>query len=157
MRSIFRDRDIPSSLFWALVGVLFCIGGLHYGIRRSGIPGPGFLPFVTGLILVALSLILLISSLLRRSDRANPAESLWSDGQALKRALQAIAALCFYVLAIERLGFVPTTFLFMVLILRIEPRRWTFVVLAAIGTTFFFFVLFKVLLRVPLPPGILCD
>ena len=65
---MFRDRDVTSSVFWALVGILFCIGGLHYGLRRSGIPGPGFLPFVTGLILVALSLILLLSRLVNKRD-----------------------------------------------------------------------------------------
>jgi len=152
---MFRDRDVTSSVFWALVGILFCIGGIHYGLRRSGIPGPGFLPFVTGLILVALSLILLISSFLRKTGGATLAESLLPDRQALKRILRALGALCFYALAIERLGFAMTTFLFMVVILTLEPRRWTFILPAALGAAAFFFFLFKVLLRVPLPPGIL--
>ncbi|HEX9910263.1 MAG TPA: hypothetical protein VGA86_05225, partial [Desulfatiglandales bacterium] len=84
MRPLFRDRDLTSSAFWALVGILFCIGGIHYGIRRSGIPGPGFLPFVTGLILVALSLILLISRLLKRRDEADSIGEPMPGGQALR-------------------------------------------------------------------------
>ena len=152
---MFRDRDVTSSVFWALVGILFCIGGLHYGLRRSGIPGPGFLPIVTGLILVALSLALLISRLLRKTDEEVSAEKLMPGGQALKRILKALGALCLYTLMLERLGFAMTTFLFMVVILRLEPRRWTFIVPAALGATAFFFLLFKVFLRVPLPPGIL--
>ena len=152
---MFRDRDVSSSVFWALVGILFSIGGIHYGIRRSGIPGPGFLPFVTGLILVVLSLTLLISGVLRKRSSATFAEPLLPDRQAIQRILQVLVALCFYALAMERLGFAPTTFLFMVLALRLEPRRWTFIIPAAIGATAFFFLLFKVLLRVPLPPGIL--
>ena len=152
---MFRDRDVTSSVFWALVGILFCIGGVHYGLRRSGIPGPGFLPFVTGLILVALSLILLVSRFSRHRDETSSAEKRMPRGQALRRILKALGALCLYVLILEHLGFMITTFLFMVLVLRLEPRRWTFIVPAAIGTTAFFFFLFKVLLRVPLPPGIL--
>ena len=155
MRPLFRDRDVTSSVFWAVVGILFCIGGIHYGLRRSGIPGPGFLPFVTGLILVALSLILLISRLLRKRDEADSAGEPMPRGQALTRILKALGALCLYVLILEHLGFMLTTFLFMVLVLRLEPRRWIFIIPAAIGTTAFFFFLFKVLLKVPLPPGIL--
>ena len=152
---MFRDRDVTSSVFWALVGILFCIGGYHYGLRRSGIPGPGFLPIVTGLILVALSLALLISRLLRKTDEEVSAEKLMPGGQALKRILKALGALCLYTLMLERLGFAMTTFLFMVVVLRLEPRRWTFIIPAALGATTFFFFLFKVFLRVPLPPGIL--
>jgi len=152
---MFRDRDVNSSLFWILIGVFFCIGGLHYGIRRSGIPGPGFLPFVTGLILVALSVTLLVARLLKRREGAGSIGELMPSGEALKRILQALGALCVYVLILEPLGFAMTTFLFMVVILRLEPRSWTFIIPAALGATAFFFFLFKVLLRVPLPPGIL--
>jgi putative tricarboxylic transport membrane protein len=152
---MFRDRDVTSSLFWSLVGILFCIGGVHYGLRRSEIPGPGFLPFVTGLILVALSLILLLSRLVSKRDGGDLAEEPMPRGEALKRILQALGALCLYVLILEPLGFAMTTFLFMVGILRLEPRRWTFIIPAALGATAFFFLLFKVFLRVPLPPGIL--
>jgi len=152
---LFRDRDVTSSVFWALVGILFCIGGVHYGLRRSGIPGPGFLPFVTGLILIALSLILLTSRFLSQKDETSSAEERMPKGEALQRILKALGALCLYTLILERLGFAMTTFLFMVVLLRLEPRRWTFIIPAALGATAFFFFLFKVLLRVPLPPGIL--
>jgi putative tricarboxylic transport membrane protein len=146
---------VKSSLFWALIGILFCIGGFHYGIRRSGIPGPGFLPFVTGIILVALSLILLISRFLDRGGRAGPKEEPMPGGLALSRILIVLGALCLYVLILEPLGFMVTTFLFMIVLLRLEPRKWMFILLVSIGATAFFFVLFKVLLRVPLPSGLL--
>ena len=152
---MFRDRDVTSSLFWILTGILFCIGGFHYGIRRSGIPGPGFLPFVTGLLLVALSLALLISRLLNRRDTAGSIGEPMPRGEAFRRILIVLGALCLYVLLLEPLGFLLTTFLFMVLVLRLEPRSWLFIVPSAIGATLFFFVLFKVLLRVPLTSGLL--
>lgn len=152
---MFRDRDVTSSLFWTLIGILFCIGGVHYGIRRSGIPGPGFLPFATGLILIALSLMLLISRLLKKGPEPDSVGEPMPGGAALLRILKALGALFLYVLILEPLGFVLTTFLFMVLILRLEPRPWIFIIPSAIGATLFFFVLFKVLLRVPLPSGIL--
>jgi putative tricarboxylic transport membrane protein len=150
-----RDRDVNSSLLWTLMGILFCIGGLHYGIRRAGIPGPGFLPFVTGLILVALSLMLLASRFLKRGDTVGPVGDPMPGGQALRRILTVLGALFLYVLILEPLGFLVTTFLFMVVLLRLEPRKWMFILLLSGGATVFFFVLFKMLLRVPLPPGVL--
>ncbi len=152
---MFRDRDVNSSMFWILIGVFFCIGGLHYGIRRSGIPGPGFLPFVTGLILVALSVTLLVARLLKRRDRAGSIGKPMPRGEAFRRILIVLGALCLYVVLLEPLGFLLTTVLFMIVILRLEPRRWTFILPVAVGATVFFFVLFKVLLRVPLPAGLL--
>jgi putative tricarboxylic transport membrane protein len=108
---------------------------------------------MTGLILVALSLILLVSRLLKGRDGA--VGEPMPGGQALRRILIVLGALCLYVLILEPLGFLLTTFLFMVLVLRLEPRSWLFIVPGAIGATLFFFVLFKVLLRVPLPSGLL--
>lgn len=155
MRPMLRDRDVNSSLFWTLIGILFCIGGLHYGIRRSGIPGPGFVPFVTGLLLVALSLMLLASRFLKRGDRVGSVGDPMPGGQALRRILTVLGALCLYVLILEPLGFLVTTFLFMVVLLRLEPRKWMFILLLSSGATVFFFALFKMLLRVPLPSGVL--
>jgi len=152
---MFRDRDVSSSMFWALVGILFCVGGIHYGIRRSGIPGPGFLPFVTGLILVALSLILLISRLLKKGAGADSMGEPMPGGAALLRILKVLGALFLYALMVEPLGFLLTTFFFMIVVLRLEPRSWTFIFSGALGATLFFFILFKVLLRVPLPSGLL--
>ena len=77
------------------------------------------------------------------------------SGQGSPQDPQVLGALCLYALILEHLGFALTTFLFMVLVLKLEPRRWTFI-LPARGNrpaTAFFFLLFKVLLRVPLPPG----
>lgn len=155
MRRFFRDQDRGSSLFWAVVGVFFCVGGLNYGLKQSGIPGPGFLPFLAGLILVSLSLLLFLSTFLRKTGAVSEGKALSPSREGLRKIIQALLSLCFYVLAVEQLGFFMTAFLFMVLILRLEPRKWIFIVPCALGSTAFFYILFKVVLGVPLPRGIL--
>jgi putative tricarboxylic transport membrane protein len=100
-------------------------------------------------------LMLLLSRLLKKGPEADSIGEPMPGGAALIRILKALGALFLYALVLEPLGFVLTTFLFMVLVLRLEPRRWVFIIPSAIGATLFFFVLFKVLLRVPLPSGLL--
>jgi hypothetical protein len=64
-----------------------------------------------------------------------------------------LGALLFYVVAVERLGFAITSVLFMMVVIALDFRKWRFVVLASFSFTAFFYILFKVLLRVPLPLG----
>ena len=157
MAHVLRDRDVVSSFFWAAVGLFFAAGGHLYALKRAGIPGPGFLPFFAGIILLGLSLVLLISALRRR--RAHPVstvpEACAPRRVELRKSVQVFATLLFYALALESLGFAATTFIFMIFFLRLESRRWPTVVPVALGFTAFFFILFKVLLNVPLPAGIL--
>ena len=55
-----RTRDLVSSLFWMGLGMAFLIGSLMQGLIRRGVPGPGFLPFLTGAALIVLSLMVFI-------------------------------------------------------------------------------------------------
>lgn len=148
-----RDPDVQSSLFWAIMGILFCVGGLEYGLRRSGIPGPGFVPFLVGLCLLLLSLSLALSAAMRSAGQSSRSKAILPERKGLWRLLLVIVGLIFYIAGIERIGFILTTCVFLVILLRLEPRRWAFVVPAALGVTVFFYVLFKILLRVPLPQG----
>ena len=56
-------RDLISGVFWMGFGAVFTIGGLQQGLVRQGIPGPGSLPFVVGLILIGLALIIFVQAL----------------------------------------------------------------------------------------------
>jgi putative tricarboxylic transport membrane protein len=67
-----------------------------------------------------------------------------------------LAALAGFALVLERLGFLLTTFLLMVLLLRaIEAQRWPKVIVVALATALISYAIFAWLLGVPLPPGVL--
>lgn len=157
MGSPVLSRDVASSLFWAGVGVVFCAGSLAYGFGSTGVPGAAFLPFLTGLSLVVLSILNLAVALRKKRVGPSPdqAPTGYPAGKKAKRILVVLAALLFYVIALERLGFLMTSFSFMAAVIALDFRRWPLVVLASACFTAFFFILFKVVLRVPLPLGIL--
>jgi len=150
-------RYLVGSTFWVAFGVFFCLGGLRYGLWKGVAPGPGFLPFVGGAILICLSLVVLGSGIIKRTGiRGEEATQAFFTGQeSWKRVLVVSVALVAYVLILQVLGFVITTFLFSVAVLRLGPKSFTFVLVAATVMTVSFYILFKVLLHVMLPVGVL--
>jgi hypothetical protein len=152
-----KNRDLPSSLVWIGVGVIFCIGGLKYGLFVKHVPGPGFLPFLAGICLVGLSTMLLLSSIFVKKNKTKPIlqEAFFPEKDSWKRMLQVLCALLFYVIALERLGFLITTPPFMIAtILILERKRWHIILPAVLLSTACFYLVFKVLLKVELPEGI---
>ncbi len=151
-----RNRDIVSSLFWMGVGALFVAGSLMQGLIRRGVPGPGFLPFLTGITLVALSCTLLISSWTKKGA-AGPTqvEAFFPEEDSLKKLLLGLAALLVYAASLEYTGYLINTFLLMFLLARlIEPMKWRTVLIVAVCTAGFSYFLFVTLLDVQLPQGV---
>ncbi|MFB3817399.1 MAG: tripartite tricarboxylate transporter TctB family protein [Candidatus Methylomirabilales bacterium] len=149
-----RKRDIVSSLVWTGLGALFALGAWQQGLMRRGVPGPGFLPFFSGLVLVGVSLAVLVPALLGAPEAKVRASA--SAPGSRRRVLLALGALAGYGIALEYLGYLLTTLLFMLSMGQlIQPRRWGMVSLLAGLTALCSYVLFVILLEVPLPKGVL--
>jgi len=122
-------------------------GRLPFGTVRN--PGPGFVPWWTGLALALLALAALAQALAAAPSR-RPAGA----GGRTPRVVGLLGALAAYVLLLEPLGYPACTFLLVGFMLRVvEPRPWGqalgVAAVAAVGS----YVLFAVWLKVPLPPG----
>ncbi len=145
-----RSPD-PSSAFFFGLGLLICYGAIRLGLGGLNEPGPGFIFFWCGLILALLSIVAFVSL------RAAPDEAEDGDRQDTiwSKIGLIIACLLAYASVLERLGYVVSTFLLMVIILRIiESKRWyvvaSFGLCAAVGS----YLLFAVVLKGNLPAGI---
>ncbi len=150
-----KKYNLISSLMWMTVGILFCIGSIGLGLGGLREPGPGFFPFVMSFCLITFSLIHLISSLRKGGEsKLSSPGGVWPGKEGLKRVLPIIFMLFIYVIALKYLGFVLTTLLFMILLLRfVEPRRWLAVFLIASLTTALSYGVFQLWLRADLPAG----
>lgn len=150
-----KNRDVASSLVCIGIGILFCIGSVKFGDIRAKFPNAGFFPFIAGAILVFLALIQLIGTLTAGRAEEDKGEDFFPEQYSVKRLLIALVILFLYAEALEYVGFSITNFLFMVLLLRaLEPQGWKTVLVTAFLTSISCYVLFDILLKVPVPRGI---
>jgi len=121
----------------------------HFGLGTPVSPGPGFWPF-----LVAMAILGLGAALVLRPDRGFHA---LRDGDSRWTSLGvALATLGFFVLALEPLGYPLTTAVLLVVQFRwVEGRSWRTAVLTAVAASAVSFALFRFLLHIPLPAGVI--
>jgi putative tricarboxylic transport membrane protein len=143
-----RACVITNTLWFALA----CL--VAYESRRLGVgtlvsPGPGFIPFGAAVLLGVLALVAFLQ-IIFGSDCSL---SGFKRGDILKILLVNIV-LAAGVLLWERIGFIPVTLLLLIFMFRLlKPIGWGRVVLAAVLTMTFIWVLFVRFLGLRLPQG----
>ena len=89
------------------------------------------------------------------ADRASN-EQFFPHPESWKKVALALTALLAYWLVLEHLGFLITTYLLLLFLLRvIEPQKWLLAVATALIATTFSYALFNLWLKVQMPNGIL--
>ena len=139
-------RDLVSGLFWLAVAGFAIVQGVALQLGTLSRPGPGFFPFWGGVVLGVLALVLLATSLGR------PA-AIELSGLRSRRLLVVVVALLGYVVLLEPLGFGTVTFLFLLLLFRLERRGWMVSAVAALGGAAASYALFQLWLKTQLPVG----
>lgn len=149
-----KRRELISPLFFLLLA-LFTIeqaSKLPVGSWRS--PAPGFFPLLLGILLAILSAALLFSASVRGKELPAGAQLSTSSLGTRKVAWSCVALLGFNFL-FETLGFLLVSFLFIAFLLLIVSRKnWGMALGAGLLSSLGLYVLFGMILRLPLPPGI---
>jgi putative tricarboxylic transport membrane protein len=143
-----RRRDVTASLAFLALGIGACIGASRLGFGSIHAPEPGFFPWLAGLALVGLS-----TALLGRSVRQAGAATA-STGDRGKPAL-LLGALALYVVVLEWLGYPLATAGLCAVALHILGVRWPLALTVSLGLAVVTFILFRRVLGVELPPGVL--
>ena len=114
--------------------------------------GPGFMPFCVGVLLIICAIPILIDSYASsRLDLPQNGKRLLEDFQ---KPASVLATLLFYVLLLNKLGFILTAFITLLLLNKIAGLgKWTTVLLFAVVTALATYVLFVIILNVQLPSG----
>ena len=150
-----RDKEKLSSIVWMLVGLGFIWGGLKLGIGPLNAPGPGFFPTLIGGIFSLLSATLLITASLRK-NQPQEKSSFWKKEKSWKKVLLSLLSLVFYLISLNFLGYIITTFLFILYLLKFVGKGgWRFSILTAILVSFISYAIFKIGLGVLLPKGLI--
>jgi putative tricarboxylic transport membrane protein len=147
-----RSDIAVAAIFLALAGYLFvAASALPLGTAR--VPQTAFFPKILAVLLAVLSLVLLVHARAEKTPRLD-SRSIGAAGWI--RIGATLAALAGFVLVLERFGFLLSTFLLMVCLLRaIEARSWGKTIALALATALVTYGTFGWLLGVPLPAGVL--
>jgi putative tricarboxylic transport membrane protein len=141
------DRVLGVGAILTAIPVAAAAWGFGVGSPKS--PGAGFWPLMIVVAMAGLGVCLIVHP--SREDVAAPApESRWGP------LWIALGTMAFYVVALDRLGFpLATALLLFVQLHWVEGRPWRSSTWIAVLTTLISFVLFRVLLKVPLPAGVI--
>ncbi len=141
-----RKPDWKSGFFFLLLGVVVCCFSSRIGLGKPSHPGPGFMPFLAGLLLAFLSFVLLLQVAFGRI-----AES-WPITFRAKNIAVILLAMTAYGFLLDRIGFLFITFLFVTFLIRvIEPQSWTKSIVAGVCSSGASYLLFEILLKSQLP------
>ncbi len=149
----------------AVWGALLALLGLAIVVHVQGFPripgqnvGPALFPGIVAGALIVCGLILVVSGLRARRSVASP----WAEAPGWLRSpphvlafVVFVASNVFYLLAVDRLGFVITAFVYLTALIWVLRVRLALVLPVALVMTLLIHYAFYKLLRVPLPWGVL--
>lgn len=143
-----------ASLVWLGVGTAIAYGAHDLGVGSLNNPGPGLFPFIIGIAMAALSLSVAVTEM--RTAMSAPVAKPPGGASAggMFPVVAVIGALVFYTLALERIGFLLCTFLFLsVLFAALGRKNILISVAAGAAITLGAYLAFAKLLKITLPVG----
>jgi putative tricarboxylic transport membrane protein len=143
--------EIWAGLFWLAIGAYVAWAGRDLGLGTLHEPGSGFALFWIGLLMVALSLLVMAPAAIRPSPGL---ASLWT-GVRWGRVLVVVGLLLVFGFGFERVGFIPGAMaLLLVLMLFVDPvGPWKAATVSILAPIAVWFVMTK-WLRIQLPAGL---
>jgi len=137
------------AMIWVVIGSAIAAGAYNLGLGALNRPGPGLFPFVIGVGMAVISL-----SVTATAFRVAKVPALAAETRRALPVIAVVAALIFYTFALERIGFVLCTLLFLVTLLGVlGPSSWLVAITATAGITVSSYLIFAKLLKINLPIG----
>ncbi|WP_433442355.1 tripartite tricarboxylate transporter TctB family protein [Nonomuraea sp. CA-141351] len=136
--------QVAAALAALAVGVAGAIGSLALGLGRLTQPGPGLWPFAISVVIVVLSATLVVTGRgLEDAERFSKASLLTGIG---------LVTLILLAVLLPLIGFeIPSLLLVFVWLRWLGKESWRSSIVVSVATVAAFYLLFVVLLQVPLP------
>ncbi len=139
-------RDRWSAVGLGLLAAAYLVAGRAYPLDTLAVPGPGIVPLVAGLVLLALAVWQLAAA------RRPAAEAAPTGAPLALTPLALVAVLVLYAALLPRLGFAPAAFGLVFAAARLLGLGgWWRPTVLALGATVLGRVIFVTWLGVPLP------
>jgi len=148
-----KAETVAGALFAAL-GAFMLLESLKVPYLIEGVPGPSFLPRWIAVGLLVSGAVLAIKAAFPRFGSRAAAE--WPAARGWMRVVLVMAALAVAFVVLDKLGFLVTTTLFMlVVIFGLGVRSWLALATVPLVAEIGLYMVFGVWLSVPLPKGLL--
>ena len=138
-----------TSVFLFAFGIFVCVQASRLEMGHLHNPGPGFIPLLAGVLLGGLSLVIFLQSFIGK-EKISVFGGEWLKGTVV------VGSLIIYILVLEKLGFLITTFIFLLVsLLSFKPRKLRDSLLVSLFTVIISYLVLSLWLKVQLPKGIL--
>lgn|SRR5262245_36470138 len=150
-----RRADLVTGLALLVFGVGYAVVAWRsYPYSTPTGPGSGFLPVWIGAVMAGLALLLVLVS--ARRPTTVPDARLLPEGRGLTRLVVVVAAIALFAAAMDLVGMVLGSALFLLGVLRfLERYPWPLSVAIAAGVSALIYGVFTYWLQVPFPTGFL--
>jgi putative tricarboxylic transport membrane protein len=149
-----KTQDQKSGLFWCVAGAVIVYFSIEYDLGDPNAPGPGYIPFVAGICMMLLAIIMIARDARRDREKL----STLFQGKNWLRVTITILALLLYAILLPYIGFLIASVLLMYYLIRAagtygRALAATAAILFSAGCYF----IFASLLQVALPEGLLYE
>lgn len=140
------------AIVWIVFGIIIAKASYGLGLGNLVKPGAGLVPFCLGIILFLCSFPILIRSFVNIEKAGKgKEEGIWSEIDFKKIAV-ALASLIVYLIFLERLGFLVTAFLILLILFKVVgSQKWSRALIATVLAVSCSYLLFVLLLKVYMP------
>lgn len=142
------------AIFWLGIGLATIFGSFQVQVGTLREPGSGFVPLLTGSFICLLALVVFFRTFRGRGEIPAKLSTLW-EGVEWWRPIVIGVIMIAYILALEKGGFLFTSFFLLFVILKgVEKYSWKKAFLISALSSAFVFLLIGVFLKATLPRGI---
>ncbi len=146
-----RRHDLITSTVGFFAGLFVILYAVQYDLGTADMLGPGFMPFLSGILICSFATITFLKAYL---DKSGERKEVWGNIR-FRKLIFVLFMLFFYTLLIERVGFILCTFFLIVFLIRfVDPQTWLTSLLGGGLSSILLYLLFETWLKAQLPKGI---
>ena len=150
-----KKLQLVSGIIIMAFAALICFDSSKLSFGTPGKPGPGFFPLGLGTLLFLISLTFVFKTALKWGGISDSARALWT-GLRWRQIPYTLAALFGYALLLDRLGYLICTWILMTYLFWGKgAKRKGIAVIGAMIVSVMSYIIFRGLLKVRLPLGLL--
>ncbi len=152
-----KQTGMSEGIFWIVIGGIICVLALQYGLGSFRAPAPGFVAFLSGVLISGIGAVMVVSRSVSmgRAKGASPGAGPAIPVVSLGRLAYTMIFLIAYAILMDPFGYIASTFLAMFgLFLDWEKKNWLWSLFFSVTASLVSYLVFEVWLHCQLPRGI---